>query len=44
MPEMWDDGIDDWTSVYERRLKTRLYAMEDIEKNAETGHLRSLPI
>lgn len=36
VPEMWDDGIEDWTSVYERRLKTWLSAMEEVEK--ETGH------
>lgn len=28
MPEMWDEGIDDWTSVYEQRLQTWLAAME----------------
>jgi hypothetical protein len=22
VPEMWDDGLEDWTSVYERRLNT----------------------
>ncbi|KAK0390111.1 hypothetical protein NLU13_3684 [Sarocladium strictum] len=31
-PEMWDDGIDHWTSLYERRLQTWLSAMEETEQ------------
>ncbi|RSL78385.1 hypothetical protein CEP51_008240 [Fusarium floridanum] len=33
VPEMWDDGIDDWASVYDRRLETWLSAMEQTEKD-----------
>lgn len=32
VPEMWDDGIDDWANTYERRLQTWLSAMEDAEQ------------
>ncbi|KAH8201105.1 hypothetical protein TruAng_004732 [Truncatella angustata] len=39
VPEMWDDGIEDWTSVYEIRLKTWLSAMEEVEKEASPGSL-----
>ncbi|KAF9772833.1 hypothetical protein IL306_009432 [Fusarium sp. DS 682] len=35
-PEMWDDGIDNWTSVYERRLQTWLSAMEETEKETSS--------
>ncbi|KAJ6442404.1 hypothetical protein O9K51_05963 [Purpureocillium lavendulum] len=37
VPEMWDAGIDDWTSAYERRLETWLSAMEEAEKDMEPG-------
>ncbi|POR33090.1 Uncharacterized protein TPAR_06705 [Tolypocladium paradoxum] len=40
VPEMWDDGIDDWTTVYERRLQTWLSAMEEAEQDVEPGSLR----
>ncbi|RSL49472.1 hypothetical protein CEP54_012406 [Fusarium duplospermum] len=33
VPEMWDDGIEDWASVYQRRLKTWLSAMEQTERD-----------
>lgn len=33
VPEMWDDGIEGWTNVYERRLKTWLLAMEESEQD-----------
>lgn len=33
VPEMWDDGIEDWARVYERRLKTWLSAMEEAEQD-----------
>ncbi|KAM5344390.1 hypothetical protein ACJ41O_012927 [Fusarium nematophilum] len=39
VPEMWDDGIDDWTSVYERRLGTWLLAMEEAEQEMSPGSL-----
>ena len=39
VPEMWDDGIENWTSVYERRLKTWLSAMEEAEQNMSPGSL-----
>jgi len=39
VPEMWDDGIDDWTSIYEKRLETWLSAMEETEKEADFGVL-----
>lgn len=32
VPEMWDTGIEDWASVYERRLETWLSAMEEAEQ------------
>ncbi|RBA14944.1 phosphotransferase [Fusarium proliferatum] len=32
VPEMWDDGIEDWASTYEQRLETWLSAMEEVEK------------
>ncbi|KAF7543545.1 hypothetical protein G7Z17_g10646 [Cylindrodendrum hubeiense] len=41
VPEMWDDGIEDWTSVYERRLKTWLSAMEEAEQEMNPGLLLS---
>lgn len=36
---MWDAGIEDWTSVYERRLKTWIAAMEEAEKAMTPGSL-----
>ncbi|KAH6717481.1 hypothetical protein BKA61DRAFT_642544 [Leptodontidium sp. MPI-SDFR-AT-0119] len=33
VPEMWEAGIDDWTLQYERRLKTWLLAMEEVEND-----------
>ncbi|QGI62723.1 hypothetical protein CEK27_006694 [Fusarium fujikuroi] len=32
VPEMWDDGIENWASTYEQRLETWLSAMEEVEK------------
>ncbi|KAG7285886.1 hypothetical protein NEMBOFW57_008180 [Staphylotrichum longicolle] len=37
VPEMWDDGIDDWTKVYEGRLETWLSAMEEAEQDPALG-------
>lgn len=37
VPEMWDDGIDSWTNVYERRLQTWLSAMEEVEQDISPG-------
>ncbi|EXK31242.1 hypothetical protein FOMG_12972 [Fusarium oxysporum f. sp. melonis 26406] len=31
LPELWPSGIDDWSQVYEARLRTWLHAMEDEE-------------
>ncbi|XP_044719873.1 phosphotransferase enzyme family domain-containing protein [Hirsutella rhossiliensis] len=39
VPEMWDDGIDNWTSVYERRLQTWLSAIEEAEQDINPGSL-----
>ncbi|RSM18645.1 hypothetical protein CDV31_002574 [Fusarium ambrosium] len=39
VPEMWDDGIEDWANVYERRLETWLSAMEEAEKDTSPGSL-----
>jgi len=33
IPEMWSPGIDDWTKIYDMRLKTWLSAMEKAEKS-----------
>jgi hypothetical protein len=41
VPEMWDNGIENWTSTYERRLQTWLLAMEDVEKDMSPGLLLS---
>ncbi|KAH8838485.1 hypothetical protein MCOR27_008472 [Pyricularia oryzae] len=35
VPEMRDDGIDHWASVYDRRMQNGLAAMEDAEKEAD---------
>ncbi|GJC80902.1 hypothetical protein ColLi_03740 [Colletotrichum liriopes] len=37
MPEMWDDGIENWTCVYEKRLQTWLLALEEAEKEMSSG-------
>lgn len=37
VPEMWDDGIVDWTCVYEKRLQTWLLALEEAEKEMVSG-------
>ncbi|KAK3312344.1 hypothetical protein B0H66DRAFT_578502 [Apodospora peruviana] len=38
VPEMWEDGLDDCASVYEKRLETFLSEMEKAEKDFwETG-------
>ncbi|TQS33579.1 hypothetical protein Golomagni_06071 [Golovinomyces magnicellulatus] len=36
MPEMWQDGIDEWSNVYEQRLETWLCSMEEAESRHET--------
>ncbi|KAH7397988.1 phosphotransferase [Cadophora sp. MPI-SDFR-AT-0126] len=33
VPEMWENGIEDWTCQYERRLETWLLAMEEAEQD-----------
>lgn len=38
IPEMWDKGIEDWTSDYGRRLETWLLAMEEVEKDMKPGY------
>jgi hypothetical protein len=39
VPEAWENGLDDWASVYERRLETWLSEMEKAEKNMPAGSL-----
>ncbi|KAJ5963323.1 Aminoglycoside phosphotransferase [Penicillium vulpinum] len=40
-PEFWSEGIEDWTRVFDRRLKTFLKAMKDCEDAAiQKGRLR----
>ena len=39
MPEMWEPSIDDWASIYDRRLKTWLSAMEAAERDTAPGSL-----
>ncbi|KAG4290165.1 phosphotransferase [Fusarium proliferatum] len=36
VPEMWDDGIEDWASIYEQRLETWLSTMEEVEKETSS--------
>lgn len=40
IPEMWDDGIKDWATVYERRLQTWLSAIEEAEQEMEPYSFR----
>lgn len=40
-PEMWDDGMDAWASLYERRLDTWVSAVEEAEQE-DTGSSDSL--
>ncbi|TVY35421.1 hypothetical protein LOCC1_G008267 [Lachnellula occidentalis] len=42
VPEMWDSGIDDWSKIYETRLKTWVSAMEKAEEDIELSS-NSLP-
>ncbi|KAK0103317.1 hypothetical protein ONS95_005347 [Cadophora gregata] len=35
VPEMWEKGIEDWTSQYDKRLKTWLLAMQKVEEELE---------
>lgn len=37
VPEMWDAGIEDWVSNYERRLQTWLQALEEAERDMAPG-------
>jgi hypothetical protein len=39
VPEMWDEGIDNWTSVYGRRLDTWISAVEEAEQDMAPGSL-----
>ena len=36
---MWDEGIDNWASVYERRLQTWILATEEAEQDMAPGFL-----
>ncbi len=36
---MWDNGIEDWTSVYKRPLKSWLLALEEAEQDMSPGSL-----
>ncbi|KAK7727625.1 hypothetical protein SLS63_007067 [Diaporthe eres] len=38
-PEMWDNGIEDWASVYERRLETWISAMQQAEQDVGPSSL-----
>ncbi|KAH8651154.1 hypothetical protein BX600DRAFT_100176 [Xylariales sp. PMI_506] len=40
IPELWDHGIDDWTKLYEQKLKVWLSAMEEAEKEMSSGSFR----
>lgn len=40
VPEMWDNGIEAWASIYERRLETWLSAMEQAEEDIRPDSLR----
>ncbi|KAK4034488.1 phosphotransferase [Parachaetomium inaequale] len=42
--ETWPAGIDDWTRVYEARLKTWLAAVERAEDSIPDGHPSDLPV
>lgn len=37
VPEMWEEGIEDWTLVYEKRLTTWLLAIEEAEREMSPG-------
>ena len=37
IPELWDHGIDDWTNIYEQRLRVWLLAMEEAEREMSPG-------
>ncbi|KAL2067835.1 hypothetical protein VTL71DRAFT_15933 [Oculimacula yallundae] len=39
VPEMWDDGIEDWVSIYERRLISWLLAVEEAERDMSPDSL-----
>ena len=39
VPEMWEHGIEKWTSLYERRLETWILAMEEVETGMSPGAL-----
>lgn len=40
-PEFWPNGIEDWTTVFDYRLKTFLKAMKDSEDTAiQKGRLK----
>jgi hypothetical protein len=39
VPEMWENGIGEWASVYERRLETWLLELEKAEKDMSPGSL-----
>ncbi|TVY22293.1 hypothetical protein LHYA1_G008873 [Lachnellula hyalina] len=44
VPEMWGSGIDDWSQIYQMRLKTWLSAMEKAEEDVESNsNSNSLP-
>lgn len=39
MPEMWDDGIEDWKSIDESRLDTWISETEEAEQDMNPGSL-----
>ncbi|KAH7354727.1 hypothetical protein BKA65DRAFT_227401 [Rhexocercosporidium sp. MPI-PUGE-AT-0058] len=42
VPEMWENGIDDWKKQYEGRLRTWLSAIEEVEQEMELDGLLHL--
>ncbi|TVY81057.1 hypothetical protein LSUE1_G005268 [Lachnellula suecica] len=40
VPEMWENGIEDWTSVYGERLQTWLSAMDEVESEMGPSGLK----
>lgn len=45
VPEMWEEGIENWERTYEKRLETWLLVMEEAEKEDKgPGQKYSLPL
>ncbi len=39
VPELWEDGLDDWARVYDGRVRTWLAALEEAERDMPEGAL-----